>query len=73
MRPALDTGAFGSPSVSLSFAVGNFSAPASTSNLVFRELAGTSDFGFDWGLPFFLGRSVFVGPEGETGLGSTGP
>jgi len=70
---AIDTGAFGSPSVPFSFTVGNFSSLTSSSNMVFQELAGTSDFGFDWGLPFFLGRSVFVGLEGKTGLGSTGP
>jgi hypothetical protein len=70
---AIDTGALGSPSVSLSFTVGNFISLTGSSNMVFQELAGTSDFGFDWGLPFFLGRSVFVGLEGTTGLGSTGP
>jgi hypothetical protein len=29
--------------------------------------------GFDWGLPFFYGRSVFVAIEGQSTTGATGP
>ena len=34
--------------------------------------AGNSDY-FDWGLPFFYGRRVFVVMEGATVNGKTGP
>lgn len=66
-------GAYGTPSLSVPFTVGKFTSLISSSNNVFGEIAGNSSFGFDWGLPFFMGRSVFVGFEGKSGLGSTGP
>jgi hypothetical protein len=38
-------------------------------------LAGPSSdsSGFDWGLPFFFGRSVFTAIEGRSAGGSVGP
>jgi hypothetical protein len=54
------------------FQIGNASSLFSSPNNVFIELGGT-DTSFDWGLPFFLGRNVYVGIEERTsGLG-TGP
>jgi hypothetical protein len=66
-------GAYGTPSLTVPFTVGKFTSLAYSSNNVFGEIAGNSSFGFDWGLPFFMGRNVFVGFEGKTGLGNTGP
>ncbi len=52
-------------------------------NYIFDDVAGTSSFGgsgtglptmyFDWGLPFFFGKTVFVAIEGKTTPGGTGP
>jgi hypothetical protein len=52
-------------------------------NWVFDDLAGSSSFGgttngpaslyFDWGLPFFFGRTVYVAIEGRTTPGGAGP
>lgn len=53
-------------------------------NWVFSDIAGTSSFTgsagnglpslyFDWGLPFFFGRTVFVAIEGRSTSGGTGP
>jgi len=58
---------------SVSFKIGNSLTLLSSSNNVFSEL-GAPDTSFDWGLPFFLGHSVYVVIEGNTvsGLG-TGP
>jgi hypothetical protein len=70
---ATTVGATGQPSLPVQFTVGNFLAIVNSPNNVFSETAGTSTFGFDWGLPFFMGRNVFFGFERKAGLGSTGP
>lgn len=69
---ATNRGSGGTPSGSVLFQIGSTRTLFSTFNNVFAELGGTSTFGFDWGLPFFLGRSVYVGISGRSGgnLGS---
>ena len=70
---ATDTGAFGSPSGTVPFYQGNFNSLIDTSNNVFSEVGGSEVGGFDWGLPFFFGRNVFLGFDStSSGLG-TGP
>ena len=39
----------------------------------FSEVGGPNPGLFDWGLPFFYGRSVFVAIEGQSTPGGTGP
>jgi hypothetical protein len=46
---------------------------SSNPNFVFNDLAGPGSGNFDWGLPFFLGRNVFVGFEQENISGNPGP
>ncbi|HJV34860.1 DUF3443 family protein, partial [Geomonas sp.] len=55
------TGFNGSPALDVPFTVGNFITEVSTGNSVFSDVAGNSTFGFDWGLPFFMGRNVYLG------------
>jgi hypothetical protein len=62
----------GSPSGTVYFQIGNASSLLSSSYNVFIELGGP-DTSFDWGLPFFLGRSVYVGIENKTSSLGTGP
>ena len=75
---ATTTGFTGSPSNTVSFEIGNAVSLFNSGNRVFSDLGGsvtgspTSLF-FDWGLPFFLGRSVYVGIEGKTSSLGTGP
>jgi Protein of unknown function (DUF3443) len=73
---ATNTGANGT-SAQVSFSIVNADAIFSSGNAAFNNLAGSyagSPTGFDWGLPFFLGRNVFVGIENENSpTGVAGP
>jgi hypothetical protein len=62
----------------VSFSVGNADTLLNSNSDVFSNVAGTGTdptIGpyFDWGVPFFLGRTVFVALEGKSAGGSTGP
>jgi hypothetical protein len=71
---ATNTGYPSAPSGQVQFQVGSFNALMATSNNVFCDLAGPGFDGyFDWGLPFFLGRNVYIGIEGSTSALGTGP
>lgn len=66
----------GSVSQAVTFNVGNMVTLASANprSMVFNNIAfdtsdmgtGLSDIPFDWGLPFFLGKSVYVGIKGKS-------
>jgi hypothetical protein len=73
---ATNTGATGEPSGPVMFEIGNAASLFSNaSNSVFSELGGPAPagYGFDWGLPFFFGRAVFVGIEGTSSILGSGP
>jgi hypothetical protein len=58
----------------VSFSVANTQTLFDTSDTAFADLGGTGSQGsFDWGLPFFIGRSVFVGLDGASTPGGNGP
>jgi hypothetical protein len=58
----------------VSFSIANAHALFATGNAAFNNLGGDNTGSFDWGLPFFYGRNVFVGIEGQTGPnGAVGP
>ena len=44
-----------------------------TNDFVFPTLGGPNPAAFDWGLPFFIGRKVFVALEGHTASSVSGP
>jgi Protein of unknown function (DUF3443) len=68
---ATNQGASGSPSGSVPFQIGNFDSLISSSNNVFGDIGGEQRGEFDWGLPFFFGRNVYIGLAGKSsGLGS---
>jgi hypothetical protein len=72
---ATNTGNGGSPSVDVPFKIANFESLSASGNLVFSDLGGggLSGAGFDWGIPFHLGRRVAVGFEGHSSSLGTGP
>jgi hypothetical protein len=69
---ATTKGYTGSASGTVSFQIGDSNTLLNSSNKVFIELGGP-DTSFDWGLPFFLGHSVYVGIDGQTSSLGTGP
>jgi hypothetical protein len=70
---ATNTSSSGSPSGALSFQIDNFTSLKGTTNNVFAELGGNFPLEFDWGLPFFFGRNVYVGFEGSKSSLGKGP
>jgi hypothetical protein len=55
------------------FSIANAEQLFSTGNAAFSNLGGRNTGAFDWGLPFFLGRNVFVAIDGATTPGGPGP
>jgi len=71
---AINKGANGASSA-VNFSVSDEQTLFSTNNAAFNDLGGENTLppAFDWGLPFFYGRTVFVGIEGQSTPGGTGP
>jgi hypothetical protein len=60
----------GTSTNTINFTIGNASQLFSVSaNSVFPTLGGPNPSTFDWGLPFFFGRKVFIGFEPPAGTG----
>ncbi|HUA32577.1 MAG TPA: DUF3443 domain-containing protein [Candidatus Binataceae bacterium] len=62
-----------SATATVDFTIANANNLFSTNNAVFNDLGGPFSQGFDWGLPFFLGRNVFVAIDGQTTPAGSGP
>jgi hypothetical protein len=74
---AINKGSNGTSST-VAFSVGEAESLLNSNNDVFSNLAGTGTdptIGpyFDWGLPFFLGRTVFIALEGKSAGSTSGP
>ncbi len=57
------------------FEIGNATALFASGNTAFNDIGGPFPAGsqtFDWGLPFFFGRNLFVAIEGQSTLGGPG-
>ncbi|HEX4025669.1 MAG TPA: DUF3443 family protein [Steroidobacteraceae bacterium] len=48
-------------------------ADLSSDNYALDDVGGPTTGSFDWGLPFFYGRAVFVAIDGKSAGGTTGP
>lgn len=72
---AVNTGSSGSPSSSVNFQIANPMPLLSSGHAAINNVGGPEVFSgtFDWGLPFFFGRTVYVGLSGKTSVLGTGP
>lgn len=71
---ATNTGASGAPSGAVPFLIGNLEDLTLNSSIkVFAEIGGTFRSNFDWGLPFFFGRTVVIGYKGSASSLGNGP
>jgi len=66
-------GMSGSASATLSFSISNADSLINSPNQAFTSLGGDDASDFDWGLPFFYGRKVFVGIDAKSSPVGTGP
>ena len=60
-------------SINVAFSIANALPLIDSPSVVFNNLGGPNPGSFDWGVPFFLGRTVFVGIEGQSSPAGTGP
>jgi hypothetical protein len=74
-QTAVNMGSGGGPVGQVSFTVENFDALFGTGNTGHGVFPGAAAPGsdFDWGLPFFFGRDVYVGIEAKPSSLATGP
>jgi uncharacterized protein DUF3443 len=72
---AVNMGASGAHSSLVNFEIADPRPALNAGNFVINNVGGPAIFSgtFDWGLPFFFGRTVFVGLEGKTSVLGTGP
>ncbi len=70
---ATNAGASGLPRGVVSFQIGNFDSLTNASNMVFSNIGGNTPGLFDWGLPFYFGRDIYVGIEGKVSSLGSGP
>jgi hypothetical protein len=75
-RSVVNTGLNGRSST-VNFSIVNADAlfQANPNNTAFNNIAGSAAFNsfFDWGLPFYFGRSVYTALEGVSASGTAGP
>jgi hypothetical protein len=68
---AVQMGISKATSSTISFQILNANSALSSTSQAFDNLGGSATDSFDWGLPFFFGRSVFLGIDGKaSSLGS---
>jgi len=67
---AVIMGASGSPTATVPFQIGNYNSLINSSNMVFGDVGAIFPNDFDWGLPFYFGRNVFIGFENPSNLGT---
>jgi hypothetical protein len=57
----------------INFSIANTDSLIATSNAAFNNLGGPLQSQFDWGLPFFFGKTVYFGITGKSSTSGVGP
>ncbi len=70
---AKNAGSSGSPSNDIFFQIGNLNNLTNSSNRVFSNIGGSTPGMFDWGLPAYLGRDIYVGIDTKSSSLGSGP
>ncbi len=70
---AVNASVQGSTTNTVKFTITSASQLFATNNFVFPSLGGPNPDTFDWGLPFFIGRKVFIALEGHSTPSAAGP
>lgn len=70
---AITEGTSGPPGGVVPFEIDNFEGLINSPNSVFDDIGGNQRSEFAWGLPFFLGRSVYIGLEERSSSLGSGP
>ncbi len=73
MLSAVNEGALGPPSNDIFFQIGNLNILTGSFNRVYSNIGGSNPGLFDWGLPAYLGRDIYVGINGKSANFGTGP
>jgi len=60
-------------SSNIAFSIANAATLFNSPNTAFNNLGGSNAGAFDWGLPFFIGRTVFIGIENQSSPAGLGP
>ncbi|MGB8732394.1 MAG: DUF3443 domain-containing protein [Candidatus Sulfotelmatobacter sp.] len=55
------------------FRIANALTLSGSDDFALSDLGGTFSDGFDWGLPFFFGRNVYIAIQGQSAPGGTAP
>jgi hypothetical protein len=56
-----------------SFTIANAQSQFATGNVAFDNIGGSITGLFDWGLPFFYGRTIYFAIDGQSTSGGSGP
>lgn len=69
----IQTGSDGATTATVDFQIANAERDVASNSNVFVDLGGTATSSFDWGIPFFFGRTIYIGIEGRAASIGTGP
>lgn len=70
---ATQAGASGRPRVNINFEISNAVAAVTGPNFMFDNIGGNFAGTFDWGMPFYFGKTIFHGIENKSSPLGTGP